>query len=241
MPRAHIGTAGWSYGHWHGGVFYPEDLKRGAELEFYAGRFDTVEINSSFYHLPQEKTCRGWAERTPDRFLFAVKASRFITHRKRLDDVGEPLANLLARVRALGPKLGPLLFQLSPSFRVDVPRLHAFLRSLPRDLRATFEFRHQSWFCDEVYAALEEAGAAVTISDTPRYPCVVHTTADFVYVRLHGHERLYASNYTAEQLTEWAGHARPWLSDGRDVFVYFDNDAEGHAPRNARELRGLVG
>jgi uncharacterized protein YecE (DUF72 family) len=240
MARIWIGTSGWSYRHWHGGVFYPEDLKRGTELEFYAQHFDTVEINSSFYHMPQEKTMRGWAQRVPHGFVYSLKASRFITHIQRLQDVDDALALLLTRVRLLGEKLGVLLFQLPPSFHCDVATLQAFVQKLPDDIRTTFEFRHDSWFCDEAYDVLSGRNVALTIADAPRYPCVEHVTADFVYVRLHGHERLYASEYTVEQLQEWAAKARSWLHEGRDVYVYFDNDAMGYAIGNARQLLGIL-
>ena len=240
MANARIGTSGWSYRHWHGGVFYPEDLKRGTELEFYAQHFDTVEINSSFYHMPQDKTMRGWARRVPDGFTYSLKASRFITHMRRLADIDDAVGLLVSRARLLGDKLGVLLFQLPPSFRCDLATLRAFTEKLPDDLRATFEFRHDSWFCDAVYEVLADRNAALTIADAPRYPCVERVTADFVYVRLHGHEKLYASEYTPEQLAGWAAKARTWLADGRDVYAYFDNDAMGYAVGNAKQLRGVL-
>jgi uncharacterized protein YecE (DUF72 family) len=237
MPELRIGTSGWAYEHWRGGAWYPADVKRGGELEYYSGRFDSVEVNSSFYHVPRETTFRAWAEKTPDHFLFAVKASRYITHRLKLKDAAEPLRLVMSRASLLGHKLGPVLFQLSPSYTLDVDRLGEFAALLPRGKRFTFEFRHPSWFCDETYALLSSRNLSLTIADTPEYPCVERVTADFVYVRLHGHEALYASNYSPKQLSEWAGKIRTWLEDGRDVCVYFDNDACAFAPRNALELR----
>ncbi len=240
MARAWIGTSGWSYKHWHGGVFYPEDLKRGTELEFYARHFDTVEVNSSFYHVPQEKTVRRWAQRAPHGFIFSMKGSRFITHTRKLADIDDALDLVLGRVRLLGEKLGVLLFQLPPSFRCDVPRLQAVTERLPENVRSTFEFRHESWFCDDVYGVLQRGNVALTIADAPRYPFVQQVTAEFVYVRLHGHEKLYASEYSGEQLEQWAAKIRSWLDDGRDVYVYFDNDAKGYAAQNAKELLGIL-
>ncbi len=237
MPQIRIGTSGWSYKHWKGGVFYPEDLKAGQELEYYATQFDTVELNSTFYHAPREQTCVKWAARTPESFLFAVKVSKAITHTRRLADIAEPLRFFLSRVRAMRDKLGPLLFQLPPSLRCDIELLKSALRQIPADLRATFEFRHQSWFCPEVYETLWQANAALTIADSARYPPALETTANFVYVRLHGHQQMYASNYTRAELQDWAEHIAKWAAEDRDVYVYFDNDVEGHAPHNAAELK----
>jgi uncharacterized protein YecE (DUF72 family) len=240
MPELRIGTSGWAYEHWRGGIWYPADVKRGEELEYYARHFDSVEVNSSFYHVPRETTFRTWAQKTPGRFLFALKASRYITHRLKLKDAAEPLGLVMSRASLLGHKLGPVLFQLSPSYQLDLDRLGEFTALLPRDKRFTFEFRHPSWFCDETYALLSSRNVALTIADTPEYPCAERMTADFVYVRLHGHEALYASNYSPEQLSEWAGKVRTWLGDGRDAYVYFDNDACAFAPRNALQLRRLA-
>lgn len=240
MPDLRIGTSGWSYDHWRNGVWYPADVKRGRELDYYARHFDTVEINSSFYHLPRETTFRAWADRTPDDFVFAVKASRYITHRLRLKNAAEPLRLVVGRASLLGAKLGPMLFQLSPSTRLDLDRLRHFVRLLPNDRRFTFEFRHPSWFCEDVYELLAGRNVALTIADTPEYPCVPEVTADFVYVRLHGHEALYASNYSPEQLSEWARMISCWRNEGRDVYVYFDNDACGFAPCNALELKRML-
>lgn len=240
MARAFIGTSGWSYKHWRGGVWYPEGLPQKDEFSYHARQFDTVEINSSFYHLPQEKTFAGWAQRAPDGFVFALKFSRYLTHVKKLADPKEPLQIFMDRALLLGEKLGPILFQLPPSLHLDINRLTGLLRVLPPRQRFAFEFRHESWFCDDVYALLEEHNAALTISDTPRYPLVIRATADFVYIRLHGHEKLYASNYSDEQLREWGRRVLGWMGEGRDVYVYFDNDAEGYAPRNALTLKEMV-
>lgn len=241
MAEVRIGTSGWSYKHWHDGVFYPADLKRGQELAYYVTVFDTVEVNSSFYHVPKESTLRGWRERTPQGFVFALKASRYLTHRLKLQDAQEPLELFCSRAELLGDKLGPILFQLPPSFHVDLELLASFVALLPREARFTFEFRSDTWFCDEVYGLLEEHNVALTVADAPRYPYVERATADFVYLRLHGHEKLYASDYSEEQLREWAGKMEAWVAQGRDVYCYFDNDLHGHAPANAATLRQMLG
>jgi len=240
MPRAFIGTSGWAYKHWRGGVWYPEGLRQKDEFAYHTRQFDTVEINSTFYHLPPEATFAGWAEKSPPGFVFAVKFSRYLTHMKKLADPQEPLQLFLGRAAAMGEKLGPVLLQLPPSLQLDTGRLTALLALLPGDRRFTFEFRHESWFCEDIYGLLRQHNAALTISDTPRYPLVERVTADFVYVRLHGHERLYASNYSDEQLREWAGKMMRWMAQKRDVYAYFDNDAHGYAAWNARTLRGMV-
>jgi len=234
-----IGTSGWSYKHWQG-LFYPTDLSQEKWLDYYSQHFDTVELNSPFYHLPPKKTFENWYRKTPKDFLFSVKASRFISHILKLNEAREPLQNLLENASGLQEKLGPILFQLPPNFSFDPERLEKFAKVLPTDQRFTFEFRHESWFGDEVYQLLRKNNLALTISDTPKYPLVLETTADFVYVRLHGHEVLYASKYSPKELEEWAERIKDWLADGLDVFVYFDNDANAYAIQNALELKRLL-
>ncbi len=235
----HIGTSGWSYNHWKG-LFYPEELSKEEWLEYYTQSFDSVELNSSFYHLPKLKTFENWRKRTPEDFVFSVKGSRFISHILKLNNGREPLQNLLDNASGLGPKLGPVLFQLPPNFKLDFERLEKFAKILPTDQRFTFEFRHESWFCEEVYNLLKENNLALTISDTPKYPLVEKVTADFVYVRLHGHEVLYTSKYSKPELKGWAEKIKAWLADDRDVYIYFDNDAHAHAVTNAKELKTLL-
>jgi len=238
MHRVFIGTSGWVYPHWRG-RFYPEDHAKGKWLEFYADRFPAVELNTSFYHLPKDETFRSWYERTPANFVFAVKGSRFITHVRRLKDCQEPMANLIQAAGHLGEKLGPIFFQLPPSFRADKVRLESFVRLLPSGQRFCFEFRHPSWFNEEIYSLLQEANCALVISDTPRYPYKEIQTADFMYLRLHGREELYSSLYSREQLEEYAEKVRGWLKSS-DVFIFFDNDANANAVTNAKELLNLV-
>jgi len=242
MARARVGTSGWCYRDWMDGAFYPPGTRRGQELEEYCKVFDCVELNSSFYHTPKEQTLLGWRRRTPEGFLFAYKGSRTITHRFKL--AGEKLAEsvefFFSRARLLGPRLGPILWQLSPQFAADLDRLAAFLSLLPDDLLHAFEFRHESWFCEEVYDLLRRHNAALVWGDTPKYPLHKVVTADFVYARLHGHEKLYRSRYTTEQLAEWAEDFREQLGVGRDVYVFFDNDYHAYAPQNALELRAML-
>lgn len=240
MPQLRIGTSGWCYKDWMGGAFYSPELRRGRELVEYCQAFDCVEINSSFYHTPRETTLLGWRQKTPEGFLFAYKATRTITHRRKLADVGELVEFVGGRARLLGPKLGPILWQLSPQFGLDDARLAEFLGLLPRDLRHAFEFRHESWFQDSVYELLSRHGAALVWADTPSYPLRKVATAPFVYVRLHGHEKLYRSCYTQAQLAQWAEDLTRELEAGRDVYVFFDNDAHAYAPRNAVELRRIM-
>ncbi len=235
-----IGTSGWSYPHWHNSVFYPEDISTEEELAYYTTKFDTVELNSSFYHLPKATTFQSWQETTPKDFVFSVKASRYITHNLNLKNAEEPLNKLVQNANSLGKKLGPILFQLSPRFRINFERLKNFLDILPKNQRFAFEFRHQSWFDPKVYGILRTYKGSLVFADTPDYPIVFERTTDFIYTRLHGHTELYKSNYTDTQLKDWADKIKHWEEDGNDVFVYFDNDAEGYAPQNALELRNML-
>ncbi len=236
-----VGTSGWTYGDWKG-RFYPEDLKPAEYLTWYARRFDTTEINYSFYHLPQPKTFEKWAAQTPEKFVFAVKVSRFITHIQRLEDVREPWEKFLERAAHLGRKLGPLLLQFPPSFRADPARLEAFLET-SRELgarRLAFEFRHASWFVPEVASLLAGHDAALVIAHSSRYPCAPpEATASFVYLRFHGPRELFASRYSEAELEEWAERIRGWRREGRSVYAYFNNDRFGYAIENAEMLAGL--
>lgn len=236
----YIGTSGWSYPHWHNKSFYPEEIAQEDELSFYTKKFNSVELNASFYHLPKKTTFTNWEKRTPENFIFTIKGSRYITHNLNLKNAEEAVENLLNNAQNLGPKLGPILFQLSPRFRINFERLKNFLEILPKNQRFAFEFRHRSWFDPKVYGLLRSYNCALVFADTPDYPIVFERTTDFVYVRLHGHEELYKSNYTPTQLKKWAGRVRSWSNDGNDVYLYFDNDAEAYAPNNALELQSML-
>jgi len=240
MARSWIGTSGWSYDHWRG-PFYPSGLKRGDWIGYYARQFATVEINASFYRPPAATTLAGWVAKTPDDFVFAVKAWRAITHFRRLRDCAGLLAGFLDRLAPLGAKLGPLLVQLPPRFHLDLARLDAFLALLPQGRRFAFEFRDPSWHGDAVHERLADHGAAFCPFElgAARGPRVA--TADFVYVRLHGREPGYRGDYDDAALADWAVWLGDQLGQGRDAYVYFDNTGEGDAAlRNARRLAELV-
>ncbi len=240
-----IGTSGYNYPHWWNGVFYPSDLPQRKWLEFYAEHFDTVELNVSFYRLPKKEAFEGWHKHTPKGFSFAVKGSRFITHIKRLKDCREPLSLFFDHASALKEKLGVVLWQLPPRFRFEKERLEAFcvlLSTLPRAkrFRHAFEFRDESWLCPEAFRTLEEFNFAFCIAHGSGLPFTDRVTSNFVYLRLHGGEVLYGSNYSDKDLKTWAQKIVGWTEKGKDVFVYFNNDAYGFAVKNALTLRKLV-
>ncbi len=235
-----VGTSGWIYPHWRG-VFYPPHLPPKAWFTYYAGHFDTVEINNTFYRLPGETAVRRWREQAPSGFLYALKASRYMTHMKKLHQVEEPLERFLERARLLEDHLGPLLYQLPPGWHFSPERLESFLRLLPQDLFHVFEFRHPSWFCAEAFSLLERYGAALCLPSMPGLESPRRAIGPAVYVRMHGATLLYASRYGQEELEDWA----EWLSEerraGRGIYVYFNNDAFGYAVENALQLRELLG
>jgi uncharacterized protein YecE (DUF72 family) len=239
-----IGCSGWNYAHWRNGVFYPPRCPASRWLAFYAEHFDTVEVNATFYRLPRTSTVARWVEETPDDFVLAVKTSRYLTHVKRLRDVPEHLPRLLEPLEPLvdSPKLGPLLWQLPPTFRRDLDRLAVTLERLPPGLRHAFEFRHPSWFGDDLYTLLREHGVALVIGDRRevRDFQTLQLTADFTYVRFHAGTRGVRGNYSPTELDEWAERLRAWSSEV-DVFAYFNNDWEGFAPANALGLRERLG
>ena len=244
LGRAFIGTCGWSYQHWRE-RFYPPDLRQRRWLEYFTEHFSTVELNSTFYHEPKPTTYDGWRERTPAGFLFAVKMNRFITHRKLLADVAEPVARFLAGARRLQEKLGPILVQLPPSLERDDGLLARFLGLIREgerggSLRYTFEFRHISWQADQVHQALQEANCALCWNDYGRVGISGVVTADFVYVRRHGAGGRYSGCYSDDALTQDAGLIAEHMREGRDAYVYFNNDARAFAVQNARTLTALL-
>jgi len=242
--QAFIGTSGWSYQHWRE-RFYPPEVPQRRWLEYFAQHFSTVELNSTFYHEPKPSTYDGWRERTPEGFLFAVKMNRFITHRKLLADVAEPVERFLLGARRLGGKLGPVLVQLPPSFQRDddlLARFLGLLRETPsgEGLHYAFEFRHPSWLTDPVYRALEEAGCALCWNDYGRVGISGVVTAGFVYVRRHGAGGRYSGCYSHEALAGDARLLAEHCRAGRSVYVYFNNDAQAFAVRNALTLKQLL-
>lgn len=238
--RAYIGTSGWSYPHWRG-VFYPKKLRGEAWLNHYASFFGTVELNNTFYQLPEASTFRHWYRETPRRFVFAVKGSRFITHMKKLQAPRGALNRFLRRVSILKEKLGPVLFQLPPRFRCNLERLADFADLLPAGHRYAFEFRDPTWFVPEVYVILRKRGLGFCIFSLKELPCPEVITARYVYVRFHGPGAKYAGRYSEVELRVWARRIRGWLSEGLDVYSYFNNDERGYAVANAMRLRELVG
>lgn len=238
MASLRIGCSGWVYKDWTG-PFYPPEVKTAARLEYYATRFDTTEINASFYRLPSEAMVRGWAERAPPGFLFAWKVSRFITHNKKLKDCADPVALVFGRMAPLGEKLGPSLIQLPPQLRRNDDRLAEFLKLLPPG-RHTVEFRHPSWYEPAVLSLLSDFDVALCVSDHHHAPAPWERTASWVYLRGHGPGGRYVGRYPDAELERWAAHIRDWRLEGRDVYAYFDNDVKSAAPLDALALKRLT-
>ena len=235
-----IGTSGWTYDGWRG-AFYPAKLPKRAWLEYYGSQFPTAEINGSFYRTPSLEAVRGWRRQTPADFLFAWKASKFITHWKRLTEKCEnSIALMQTRLKILGPKGGIVLFQLSPQFAKNAERLYSFLTMLPRRRRYAFEFRHNSWYGDDVLETLKRHGAALCLSDHADAPAPWEVTAQHVYIRGHGPSGRYEGSYAPATLRRWADAILTWKSRGCEVFVYFDNDQKAAAPADAKRLIRLL-
>jgi len=235
-----VGTSGWSYRHWRG-LFYPEGLPGRETLSYYVARFPTVEVNRTFYSLPEPATIERWRHTARPGFTYAVKAPRLITHMKKLRRVDEPLAEFIDRVRGLGLALGPILFQLPPGFKRDTGLLRNFIDLLPRDLSYAFEFRDDTWFRDRIYDMLADREAAFCIYQMGDFETPRVLTGPFVYLRMHGLGAAYAGLYGRDELERWADTCRSWAGDEFDVRVYFNNDLGGAAVRDAVTLRTLVG
>ena len=240
MPihKCYIGTSGWNYNHWKE-VFYPKGLPSSEWLEFYARQFDTVEINYSFYRLPEYKTFEKWCDEVPENFIFAVKASRYLTHQKKLKDAKEPLENIISHTRGLGDKLGPILYQLPPHWHVNTSRLREFLSILPLDIRHVMEFRDPTWLTDEMFDLLREHKVGYCIMSAPDLPRVMEVTASFAYIRMHNGGYVTEGNYEEPQLEWWADQIRSFMRNV-DVYVYFNNDYKGFAIQNARRLIDMI-
>lgn len=239
MSQTRIGCSGWTYDDWRG-PFYPETVKLKDRFAYYATRFDTTEINGSFYRLPSENAVNGWAAQAPEGFVFAWKVSRYITHNKKLKDCQDSVALVFGRMAPLGEHRGPALVQLPPMLHRDDERLKRFLSWLPKGQRVTVEFRHASWYDEGVWAILRDHGVAFCISDHHDAPSPWLITADFAYVRGHGPGGHYHGRYSGEELEAWAAFLREQRAAGRDAYSYFDNDVKSAAPQDADILKSLV-
>ena len=239
MVRYIVGTSGWHYDDWRG-RFYPKVLNKGKWLEFYAGNFTTVELNNTFYRLPSEKVFNNWYDSTPPDFVFSVKISRFITHIKRLKNTGEALQNFMSRVTLLKDKLGPILYQLPPTLHRDDEKLEVFLSDLPKGDKHVLEFRHESWLTDEVYDILRRYNVGICVFDMPDLSCPLLATADFAYIRFHGKDSLYSSSYSYEELADWAVKIERLAQNLDKIYIYFNNDIQGFAIKNAGKISELL-
>ena len=239
MERYFTGTSGWHYDDWRG-RFYPEKLPKARWLEFYARHFTTLELNNSFYRLPSEEAFNRWYDSSPPDFTFAVKVSRFITHIKRLKDCGEAVDNFMSRCRLLKEKLGPLLYQLPPGLHRDDALLTAFLEKLPREFEHVIEFRHKSWLVEDIFDTLRRYHVGLCVFDMPGLTAPLLATTDFAYIRFHGHDSLYSSYYSDEEMADWAGRIAGLAEKLDSVYIYFNNDIEGFAPKNAATIRNYL-
>jgi uncharacterized protein YecE (DUF72 family) len=241
MARILIGTSGWHYDSWRG-PFYPGGLPVKHQLQYYASQFSTAELNGVFYRTPTPDAVKSWREQTGDNFVFSWKASKFITHWKRLSPNSINSLELLEdRLSLLGDKAGPILFQLPPNFPADAGRLSSFFRLLSKKRRYSFEFRHPSWYDQRILRLLSEQNISLCLSDHHDAPAPWKRTADFVYVRGHGPGGRYKGHYRPDALKVWAKRIKSWRKQGYDVFVYFDNDQKSAAPADALKLRQLLG
>jgi uncharacterized protein YecE (DUF72 family) len=240
MQMIHIGTSGFYYDHWIGKC-YPEDISKHDLLPFFAQHFKTVEINSTFYHLPRRTTIERWLEATPDDFLFTLKANRSITHNNRLDTVHEEITVFIRLIKPLKEKLGVILLQLPPHLKLDIKLLDAFITELPKGYRYAIEFRDESWMDDLVFELMALHGIALCINDYAQRQTPWIATAPFVYIRMHGPMGRYRGKYDSQKLTALCNAIKGFVNEGREVFCYFNNDMEGFAWQNAQELRELCG
>jgi uncharacterized protein YecE (DUF72 family) len=237
-PAARVGCSGWQYRHWRE-RFYPGELSQREWFGYYASQFDTVEVNNTFYRLPEARTFRAWKEQAPRGFLYAIKASRYLTHMKKLREPSEPLARLFSRARALGPSLGPVLYQMPTGWGADVARLTAFLDALPARQRHAVEFRDPSWYRRDVFDLLARHGVALCLHDMAGSATGRIAVGPFVYLRFHGPEK-YRGRYEDRVLEGWARWLQAQRSGGAAVFAYFNNDTNADAPRDAIRLRKLL-
>jgi uncharacterized protein YecE (DUF72 family) len=235
----HIGTSGFHYKHWIG-PFYPPRTPASKMLAYYYEHFDTVELNNTFYRLPTKNALENWRDSTPEKFCFAAKGSRFLTHMKKLKDPQQGLGRFFDAVDVLRQKLGPILFQLPPNWELDLDRFTGFLKALPRYHRYAFEFRNPTWNTPKIYDQLSLHRAGYCIFDLAGFQSPIEVTTDLVYIRLHGPGGKYQGSYNDAALSNWADRIRQWHHERRSVCVYFDNDQAGYAARNALKLKALL-
>jgi len=240
VSNIHVGCSGWVYKHWRG-IFYPDGLPQRRWFERYAEEFDTVEINASFYRAPPASTFDGWREKAPPGFRYAVKVNRFITHMKKLLDCEAELERFVGLARLLGNRLGPLLFQLPPSLHKNVERLDAFLARLPHDLEQVVEFRHKSWYDEDVLRVLDRHGVGFVAHDLKGLVSPRWASGRTAYVRFHGTAGKYHGRYPDEALLEWTDWLVEQKGHGRSAWAYFNNDIHGHSIEDARTLKSMIG
>lgn len=239
VPRVTVGTSGWEYAHWRG-PFYPTDLPKDRWLEHYVERFDTVELNNSFYRLPEGETFAGWRRRLPTCFMMAVKASRYLTHLKRLRDPVEPLERFWSRARLLADHLGPVLYQLPPRWHRNPERLGAFLEAVPKQRPQAIEFRDPSWYDPETLSLLDRAGVGICVHDMRGSAYRGPPVGPIAYLRFHGSAGRYQGSYPRQRLVAVAERLAQWAHDGLACWVFFNNDPEAHAVRDAMRLRNYL-
>jgi uncharacterized protein YecE (DUF72 family) len=236
MAHYYIGTSGWHYDDWRG-RFYPEKLPKEQWLEFYALHFTTLELNNTFYRLPKDTVFQKWHDASPDGFVFSVKVSRFITHIKRLKDCDNEVTKFMSRASLLKEKLGPLLYQLPPGLHRNDEILVKFLSILPRGRKHVIEFRHESWFDEDVFEILRRYHTGFCVFDMPKLTSPLIATADFAYIRFHGSGSLYSSCYSDEEMNDWAKKITRLTEDLEAVYIYFNNDVSGYAIKNAATIQ----
>ncbi len=243
--KIYIGTSGYSYKHWADGVFYPKALSQKQWLEYYSKYFNSVELNVTFYRLPNKKTFESWYEKTPQNFVFIAKGSRYITHIKRLKEPENSIRIFFENVEGLKDKLKVILWQFAANFSLNYDRFSEFCKGLKnnkfsKSLVHAFEFRNKNWFCKQIYDILNKYNFCLCIAHSDRWPCIEEVTSDFIYLRFHGGVELYGSNYSERELKTWAEKSNHWISQGKDLYAYFNNDAYGYAVKNALRLKELI-
>jgi uncharacterized protein YecE (DUF72 family) len=239
LGNTFIGTSGWKYRHWESN-FYPADLKKKDQFNYFTEYFSTVELNNSFYRQPSAANFNQWHLLSPKNFIYAVKANRYFTHLKKLNVEKNEILDFLEACGALENKLGPILFQLPPKWNLNLQRLEQFLQMLPQNYRYTFEFRNHSWYHDDVFALLNRYNCAFCVYELEGHQSPLMTTADFVYIRLHGPKGKYQGSYSEKSLTKWSELIITWTKENKDVYLYFDNDEAAYAAFNAIEIKKII-